>query len=139
VRRIVASIFAALVVTTGGVAQANVSHRGGGDRSSASCRGAVSWQSARHYVGRYATIKGLVAGTKFASSSNGSPTFLNLGVDYPSSRRVTIVIWNENRWRFGRPEIRYRGHTVCVRGFVDTYGGVPEIEATSTSQIAVVR
>lgn len=137
-RRILASASAVLVVTVG-VAEAGVTHRGGDDRSSASCRGAVSWQSARQYVGRYATIKGPVAGTKFASSSNGSPTFLNLGVDYPSSRRVTVVIWNDNRWRFGRPEIRYRGRTVCVRGFVDTYGGVPEIEATSTSQIAVVR
>lgn len=137
-RRVLASTFAALV-TTAGVAEASVSHRRGGDRSSASCRGAVSWQSARQYVGRYATIKGPVAGTRFASSSNGSPTFLNLGVDYPSSRRVTVIIWNENRWRFGRPEVRYRGRTVCVRGFVDTYGGVPEIEATSTSQIAVVR
>jgi hypothetical protein len=39
-------------------------------------------------IGRYATIRGYIAGTKYASYSNGSPTFLNMGVDYPSSRRV---------------------------------------------------
>jgi DNA/RNA endonuclease YhcR with UshA esterase domain len=79
-----------------------------------------------------------VAGTKYASSSNGSPTFLNLGVDYPSSRRFTVVIWGRNRSRFGAPERRYRGRTICVRGHVDTYRGIPEIEARSPSQIRIV-
>jgi|1186.fasta_scaffold740502_1 hypothetical protein len=106
---------------------------------SASCAGAVDWRNARRVIGRVATIRGYVAGAKYASSSNGSPTFLNLGVDYPSSRRVTVVIWDENRARFGRPESRYLRRTICVRGFVDTYAGVPDIEATSPSQIALAR
>jgi hypothetical protein len=88
-------------------------------------------------IGRYATIRGYIAGTKYASYSNGSPTFLNMGVDYPSSRRVTVVIWQENRGRFGRPEVRYLHKTICVRGYVGTYAGVPDIEASSPSQIAV--
>jgi hypothetical protein len=58
---------------------------------------------------------------------------------YPSPRRVQVVIWIENRARFGAPELRYRGHTVCVRGLVDSYDGIPEIEATSPGQIAVAR
>src|SRR5258708_6573858 len=74
---------------------------------SLSCAGAVSWQNARRMIGRVATIRGYVAGTRYAASSNGSPTFLNIGVDYPSSRRVTVVIWRENRGRFGTPEARY--------------------------------
>jgi hypothetical protein len=89
-------------------------------------------------IGRYATIRGRVAGTKYASTSNGSPTFLNMGVDYPSSRRVTVVIWGRNRARFGAPETRYRRRMICVRGYVDTYRGVPEIEARLPSQIRVV-
>jgi DNA/RNA endonuclease YhcR with UshA esterase domain len=137
VGRILASTLIALTFTTVGVAQTATNHRVASHRTSASCHGAVSWQSASRYVGRYVTIKGRVAGTKYASSSNGSPTFLNLGVDYPSSRRFTVVIWIENRSRFGRPEVRYSGRTVCVRGLVETYAGVPEIEATSPSQIAI--
>jgi DNA/RNA endonuclease YhcR with UshA esterase domain len=90
-------------------------------------------------IGRVATIRGRVAGTRYASTSNGSPTFLNLGVDYPSSRRFTVVIWGRNRGRFGTPERRYRGRTICVRGRVETYRGIPEIEASSPSQIFVVR
>ena len=107
--------------------------------SSLSCSGAISWQTAGGAIGRVATIRGRVAGTRFASASNGSPTFLNLGVNYPNPRRFTVVIWIENRAAFGRPEVRYRGKTLCVRGRVKTYGGVPEIEARSPSQITVVR
>ena len=103
----------------------------------ASCAGAVGWQNARRVIGHVATIRGYVAGTRYARYSNGSPTFLNIGVNYPNSRRVTVVIWQENRSRFGRPESRYLRRTICVRGFVDTYAGVPELEATSPSQIAI--
>jgi hypothetical protein len=66
------------------------------------------------------------------------PTFLNLGVNYPNPRRFTVVIWIENRSAFGRPEARYRGRTICVRGSVRSYRGVPEIEARSPTQIKVI-
>jgi hypothetical protein len=88
-------------------------------------------------VGRTATVMGPVVGTKYASSSTGSPTFLNLGADYPSTSRFTIVIWIENRAAFGRPEVRYRNRTICVRGLVYLYRGLPQIKATSPSQIRV--
>lgn len=107
--------------------------------SSVSCAGALSWQNARSAVGRVATIRGHVAGTRFASSSSGSPTFLNLGVNYPNPRRFTVVIWIEDRGAFGRPEVRYRAKNICVRGRVASYRGVPEIEARSPSQIRVIR
>jgi hypothetical protein len=103
----------------------------------ASCSGAASWQQARRAVGRVATIRGYVASTKYASYSNGSPTFLDIGAAYPSASRVSVVIWRENRAKFGRPEVRYLRRTICVRGYVSTYGGVPQIEATSPTQIAI--
>jgi hypothetical protein len=90
-------------------------------------------------IGRVATIRGRVAGTKYAPSSNGAPTFLDVGVGYPDERRVTVVIWGNNRKRFGAPEVRYRHRTICVRGLVTTYAGVPQIEATSPAQIFVTR
>jgi hypothetical protein len=108
-----------------------------GMTSSASCRGAISWTAARQAVGRIATVKGPVVDAYYARSSNGSPTFLNVGRAYPSPSRFTIVIWSENRARFGTPERRYRGRTICVRGRVSTYQGAPQMEAVSPSQIAV--
>jgi hypothetical protein len=125
-------VLALLAVGVAGAATHN------GARSTATCKGAVSWQTARRHIVHIVTIRGPVASTKFAAS-NGSPTFLDIGAAYASPRRFTVVIWIENRGRFGRPEGRYRGHTVCVRGYVDEYAGVPEIEATSPTQIAVAR
>jgi len=91
----------------------------------ASCPGAISWQRAASAIGRTATIVGRVAGTRYAASSNGSPTFLNLGVNYPNPRRFTVVIRSEKRSAFGRPESRYRGRIICVRGAVYSYDGPP--------------
>jgi DNA/RNA endonuclease YhcR with UshA esterase domain len=108
-------------------------------QASLTCSGATSWQKASNLVGRVATIQGHVAGTRYAASSNGSPTFLNLGVDHPNPSRFTVLIWVENRGAFGRPEVRYRGRSICVRGLVRRYRGVPEIVARSTSQIRIIR
>jgi hypothetical protein len=96
-------------------------------------------KKARTVIGRVATIRGRVAGTRFAATSNGSPTFLNVGVNYPDPRRFTVVIWIEHRSAFGRPDVRYRHKNICVRGRVQSYRGVPEIEARSPSQIRVIR
>jgi DNA/RNA endonuclease YhcR with UshA esterase domain len=103
---------------------------------SATCNGAIPWTAARSASGKVATVKGPVVDAYYARSSNGSPTFLNVGRRYPSPSRFTVVIWSENRAQFGAPERRYRGRTICVRGHVSMYQGTPEIEATSPAQIA---
>jgi DNA/RNA endonuclease YhcR with UshA esterase domain len=90
-------------------------------------------------IGKIATISGRVVGTKYASSSFGSPTFLDIGAPYPNRGRFTVVIWLENRANFGSPENRYRGKSICIHGYVSSYRGTPQIEASSPSQIAVVR
>ena len=120
-----------VVVATPGIGSAETT------RSSASCQAAISWSAARTAIGRIATVKGPVVDAVYARSSSGSPTFLNLGRAYPSPSRFTVVIWSENRARFGAPERRYRGRTICVRGRISTYRGLPQIEAVSPSQIAI--
>ena len=108
--------------------------------SATGCNNATPWYTARTKVGRYAAIRGPVVSTLYARSSNGQPTFLDLGRRYPSSARFTVVIWRENRAAFGgAPEFRFRARTLCVRGVVTLYGGVPEIIARAPSQIRVIR
>lgn len=107
--------------------------------SSVTCNGAVSWTRAASLEGRVATFTGRVKSTKFAASSNGSPTFLNVGHPYPNHNRLSLVIWLENRAAFGRPEVKYRGRRVCVRGRVADYAGSPEIVLRRPSQIRVRR
>lgn len=100
-------------------------------------KGAVRWDRAAALVGRVATVKGPVVGAFYASDSNGSPTFLNLGLDYPNPRRFTVLIWGRDRGKFRSPETMFRGKTICVRGLIRAYRGSTEVFASSPSQIAV--
>lgn len=131
---LLASIVTALIATTIAVSTSPIAASAS---TTVSCRGAASWTRAVSLEGSVATLTGRVASTKFASSSTGSPTFLDIGHAYPNANRLSIVIWIENRAAFGRPEIRYRGRTVCVRGLVSDYNGSPEIILRSPSQIRI--
>jgi hypothetical protein len=129
-RGVIATALTAVTATAFGVGPVAAKPAG-------ACRGAVAWQKGVTLEGRVATLKGRVASTNFAMSSNGSPTFLDVGNPYPDPNRLTVVIWIENRSAFGKPENRYAGRMICVRGLVTDYNGSPEIVARSPSQIAI--
>ena len=93
-----------------------------------------STSQAGSHVGEHATVCGKVVGAKYASSSRGQPTFINLDRAYPN-QKFTIVIWGSNRGNFNQPEYQYNRKNVCVTGYIDSYRGVPQIEAESPSQI----
>ncbi len=75
----------------------------------------ISAAEASKHIGEQATVCGSVASAKFATRSNGTPTFLNLERPYPD-RIFTALIWGEDRPKFGRPEDAYLGQRVCVTG-----------------------
>lgn len=91
-------------------------------------------RDAKTHVGETQTVCGKVVSTRFASGSKGQPTFLNLDEPYPNEI-FTILIWGDDRARFGAPETVYRDANVCVTGKITTYRGTPEIVATEPSQI----
>jgi DNA/RNA endonuclease YhcR with UshA esterase domain len=91
---------------------------------------------AKSHVGEMATVCGEVVSTRFASSTKGRPTFLNLDKPYPG-QIFTIVIWGEDRAKFGAPEETYRGKHACVTGRITVYRGVPEVIATEPGQLRV--
>ena len=98
--------------------------------------GAISWDKAKDYIGDRATVCGPVAGTNYGSTSNGRPTWLNVGKDYPSSERFVVIIWGDNRGNFPQPpESYYAGKTICVTGLIQEYQGIAQIEVTESSQI----
>jgi len=72
----------------------------------------------------------------YAASTKRQPTFLNLDKPYPN-QVFTVVIWGNNRSKFGRPEVDYKEKRVCVTGRIAEYRGVPEIAADEPRQIAV--
>ena len=77
---------------------------------------------------------GSVASTHFASSSNKQPTFLNLDKPYPNPI-FTIVIWCNDRSKFGNPETKYANKRGCVNGLIEDYRGALEVIADEPGQI----
>lgn len=89
---------------------------------------------AKNHVGENQTVCGKVVSTRYAISSKGQPTFLNLDEPYPKEI-FTILIWGDNRSKFGMPESDYRDKNVCVTGKITSYRGTPEIVASKPTEI----
>jgi hypothetical protein len=103
------------------------------------CSGAIGWREAANNLGAFATVRGPVVDSYFASRGEGQPTFLDVGRPYPDPDRFSVVIWGRDRSNFTTPpEQTYRGRTVCVSGLIDTASGSPGIEVTSPTAISVV-
>jgi hypothetical protein len=81
---------------------------------------------AKDHIGEQATVCGKVASTRYAATSRGKPTFINLDKPYPNPV-FTILIWGENRDKFVAPEEKYRDKQVCVTGKITEYRGGPEM------------
>lgn len=98
------------------------------------CDGDISWEFAADHVGEVETWSGTVESVRFASDEAGSPTFVNIGADYPDPERLTLVFWetDANDYESLRD---YDSKTVCVQGQVELYRGVPQIVADSSAAI----
>ena len=91
---------------------------------------------AKDHFGQTATVCGEVVSASYAESSRGHPTFLNLDERYPH-QIFSVVIWGENRTKFGKPEEDYKGKRICVSGKITAYAGKPEIVVSDPKQIKV--
>ncbi len=97
----------------------------------------ITPETAHKYLETVQTVCGKVASSKYASTSKGSPTFLNLNNPYPNHIFV-IVIWGSDRNKFSfNPETYYKEKNICVTGKIKSYKGIPEIIAKEPSQIKV--
>lgn len=100
---------------------------------------AISASEAMGHIGSRKTVCGAVKSPTYARSSRGQPTFLNLDRPYPN-QIFTVVIWGSNRGNFPQgPESLYRDKKICATGLIESFKGVPQIEATSSSQIQITR
>lgn len=85
-------------------------------------------------VGETATVCGTIVSANYAIKLKGQPTFLNLDRPYPN-QVFTVLIWGNDRVKFGEPEVKFLGKTVCATGKIRDYRGKPEIIATDTKQL----
>lgn len=91
-------------------------------------------EAAKH-VGENATVCGVVASVHTASSSKGSPTFVNLDKPYPN-QLFTILIWGEDLSKFSPAPSSWDGKRVCATGMITLYRNAPEIVAKSAGQVS---
>ena len=89
---------------------------------------------AKAHVGEQATVCGTVAGVHYAASTRGEPTFINLDKPYPN-QVFTILIWGNDRSKFGNAEQEYSGKRLCITGRITTFRDVPEIVAHDPATI----
>jgi hypothetical protein len=94
----------------------------------------LTTSEAKQHIGQTATVCGKVMSPRYASSSRGQPTFLNLDKSYPN-QEFTVLIWGNDRAKFGTPEADYRDKSICVTGRIQSYRGEAEIVASDPKQI----
>ena len=99
----------------------------------------LSASEAKENIGSRTTVCGEVKSPTYASGTRGQPTFLNLDQPFPN-QIFTIIIWGNNRGNFPEsPESLYRDERVCITGLIESFRGVPQIEATNSGQIQIIR
>ncbi len=99
--------------------------------------GSITAGEALQHVGSRKTVCGRVESATYASGSRGQPTFINLDKPYPD-QIFTVVIWGRNRSNFpDAPEQMYGNRRICATGLIESYRGVPQIEASASSDIQI--
>jgi len=87
------------------------------------------------HVGDSVKICSKIYGGKYLEQTKGSPTFLNVGGNYPDAP-LTLVIWNDVRKQFKyMPEDILKGKDVCIYGKIILYKNKPEIVISNPNQI----
>jgi DNA/RNA endonuclease YhcR with UshA esterase domain len=94
----------------------------------------IAAKDAKNFVGKEKTVCGLVAATRYLETSASRPTFLNFDKPNPN-QTFTVVIFGDDRTKFGEPEVTYRNKTICVTGKIEDYRGSPQIVAKDPKQI----
>ena len=91
--------------------------------SSALMAQTITTSEAAKHIGEHETVCGTIAGEYTATSSRGTPTFINLDRPYPN-QVFTLLIWRDDRSRVGTvPE----SGIICATGVITEYRGAPEI------------
>ncbi|KAA1419165.1 hypothetical protein F0U44_11985 [Nocardioides humilatus] len=88
----------------------------------------LSWKDARSHVGDRVKACGPVAGV----GRDEDDTFINVGFDFPDKRRLTIIVWDQPKFR--APNV---GDVACATGKVTRHTGVPEIDVEDLDNLEI--
>ncbi len=124
--------FASVVLAAGFLLPSVVLAQAGGNR----VRGEIPAVQAGEFVGKEATVCGVVDGSRFAENAEGQPTYLFMGGNFPQ-HKFSARIWGRDRASFDPPPDQLAGKTVCVSGEIRTANGRPEIVVRGARNLKV--
>ena len=106
----------------------------------------ISYTEAANYVGQAVTVEGGIDSVVYASSSNGTPVFFNIGGGAYEPGGFAVVIWGQDFSRFDTYSLRNFVEwsmsdqpitvTLRVSGVVEMYNDRPQIVARDGSQVS---
>ena len=87
------------------------------------------------HIGDSVKICTKIYGGRFQIRFKDSPTYLEVGDDFPN-QPLTIVIWKKDRDNFeDRPEMMYAYKDVCITGRLEIDKGKVQMVVTKPAQI----
>ena len=103
--------------------------------NTASAQDTIKLEQVKQRVGDSVTVCGSVDGTRYLVTADNSPTFLNMGGEYPK-QLLTVVIWADIREQIkGKPELDFKNKNICITGRIELYKGSPQIVIKKAEQI----
>lgn len=101
-------------------------------------KGKLNAYQAQENIGKYCTICGKVASTKFVENNKTNPTYLNIDKAFPN-QIFTVLIPQEIRSFLGyKPENTLQDKEICIFGKVTQYKGVPQITLNKKEDLKII-
>ena len=99
-------------------------------------RGELDAEQAAQFIGKEATVCGVVDGARYSENAEGQPTVLFMGGNFPA-HKFSVRIWGRDRAEFDPAPDALVGKTVCVSGEIRSANGRPEIVARAPRDLKV--
>ena len=92
------------------------------------CENPISWDKAGQYVGKTFIVVGPVVKITKPKGIRGNPTWIDIGAAFPDIRRLTLVLWENQKSNFPMVKQDLLGKNICVLGKINIYKGTSQIE-----------
>jgi len=97
----------------------------------------IAAHDAINYIGKTATVCGVVSSSRYLDQTERKLTFLNIDEAHPN-QKFDVVIEDADRANYSEaPEVFYKGKKICVTGLIEIFKGKGQIHASKQSQITV--
>lgn len=112
------------------------------------CSNPLDWSVAKQHIGQIVTVIGPLLASKPRPDIKGSPMWLDVGKFYPNQDRFTVVVWGKDWAKFDAKQLdaefwfeiifdEMGFASICIKGKVTEYRGVPQIELQEPSQLRI--